>query len=80
MTWHAKETVRDFYAITDPTVAAVFLDELIADMADDTMPPEVRSLAGTLQRWREQILAWHTAQVSNGPTEAINNLISGSGR
>ncbi len=75
MTWHAKETVRDFYAITDPTVAAVFLDELIADMADDTMPPEVRSLAGTLQRWREQILAWHTAQVSNGPTEAINNLI-----
>ncbi len=75
MTWHAKETVRDLYAITDPTVAAVFLDELIADMADDTMPPEVRSLAGTLQRWREQILAWHTAKVSNGPTEAINNLI-----
>ncbi len=44
-------------------------------MNDSSMPDEVRSLAGTLQRWRAQILAWHTARVSNGPTEAINNLI-----
>ncbi len=39
------------------------------------MPVEVRSLAGTLRRWRAQIIAWHTARVSNGPTEALNNLI-----
>ena len=26
-------------------------------------------------RWREQIAAWHQAHVSNGPTEAVNNLI-----
>ena len=75
MTWHAKETIREFYAITDPDTAAVFLDELIDDMSDSSMPDEVRALAGTLRRWWAQILAWHTARVSNGPTEAINNLI-----
>jgi transposase len=26
-------------------------------------------------RWRDQIVAWHQALVSNGPTEAVNNLI-----
>ena len=75
MTWHAKETLRSLYAIVDPNAAAVFLDEFIDDMADAEMPIEVRSLAGTLRRWRNQILAWHTARVSNGPTEALNNLI-----
>ena len=75
MAWHAKETVRGLYAIDDPAAAGVYIDELIADMADDTMPVEVRSLAGTLRRWRNHIVAWHTARVTNGPTEATNNLI-----
>jgi len=26
-------------------------------------------------RWRDHIVAWHTARVTNGPTEATNNLI-----
>ena len=26
-------------------------------------------------RWQDQIAAWHRAHVSNGPTEAANNLI-----
>jgi transposase len=26
-------------------------------------------------RWRTQITAWHRARVTNGPTEAANNLI-----
>jgi transposase len=75
MTWHAKETIRSLYAIDDPDQAATFIDELIDNMADDSMPPEVRSLAGTLRRWRDHIVAWHTAHVTNGPTEATNNLI-----
>lgn len=29
----------------------------------------------TIVRWREQIAAWHRSHVSNGPTEAANNLI-----
>ena len=44
-------------------------------MGDESMPIEVRSLARTLTTWRAQILAWHDAKVSNGPTESINNLI-----
>lgn len=75
MTWHAKETVREVYRIAEPDAAAVFLDELIDEMADREMPVEVRSLAGTLRRWRDQILAWHIARVTNGPTEALTNLI-----
>jgi transposase len=35
----------------------------------------VRSLGRTLLRWLDQIVAWHHARVTNGPTEAINNLI-----
>ncbi len=75
MTWHAKETVRGLYDIDDPALAAEFIDELIDNMGDESMPDEVRSLAGTLRRWRDKILAWHTAQVTNGPTEGMNNLI-----
>ena len=75
MCWHAKETLRSLYDITDPALAATYLDELDADMEDDDMPEEVRSLSGTLSRWRDQILAWHTAFVTNGPTESMNNLI-----
>jgi hypothetical protein len=26
-------------------------------------------------RWKHQIAAWHRTHVSNGPTEAVNNLI-----
>jgi Transposase len=71
MTWHAKETVRSLYDIDDPDLACEFLDELISDMADADMPPEVRSLGRTLTRWRDHIVAWHHARVTNGPTEAI---------
>jgi transposase len=33
------------------------------------------SRARTLRRWRNEIAAWHASHVSNGPTEAVNNLI-----
>ena len=51
------------------------MDRLAADMDDPVHPVEVRSLGRTLKRWRLQIAAWHRAKVSNGPTEAMNNLI-----
>ena len=35
----------------------------------------MRSLGRTILRWRDQIVAWHQAFLSNGPTEAVNNLI-----
>jgi transposase len=34
----------------------------------------VRRHGRTIRAWRDEILAWHQAHLSNGPTEAINNL------
>ena len=73
--WHAKEIVRSIYDITDADLAGEFVDQLAGDLQDPTCPIEVRSLGRTIVRWRDQIVAWHHARVSNGPTEAINNLI-----
>lgn len=75
MTWNAKETLRGQYQVVDPGEAATYLDSFIDDAADESMPEEVRSLAKTLKKWRDLILAWHTAKVTNGPAESMNNLI-----
>ncbi len=40
-----------------------------------TMPPEIQRLGRTLQAWFDKIANFHLARVSNGPTEALNNLI-----
>lgn len=74
-TWHAKELVRSLYDHCDPDLATAMVDQLGSDLQDPSCPPEVRSLGRTLIRWRDQIAAWHQAHVSNGPTEAANNLI-----
>ena len=74
-TWHAKEVVRSIYDITDATVAEEFVCELSIDLQHDSRPLEVRSLGRTLARWFDEITNWHKAFVSNGPTEAVNNLI-----
>jgi len=73
--WHAKEAVRELYSHNDEMLAREWIDRLIIDMADSDNPVEVRSLGGTLKRWKNQIVAWHRSQVTNGPTEATNNLI-----
>jgi transposase len=74
-TWHAKEAVRGIYDHHDEPLAREWIDRLIDDMADKDNPVEVRSFSRTLRRWKEQVLAWHRKHVSNGPTEALNNLI-----
>jgi transposase len=73
--WHAKEVVRSIYQIGDPDLAAEFVGRLGADLGDDSCPPETHRLGRTLLRWKDQIVAWHRARVTNGPTEAMNNLI-----
>jgi transposase len=73
--WHAKEVVRSIYDHHDPELAAEFVERLGRDLQDESCPLEVRSLGRTLIRWRDQIAAWHQAHVTNGPTEAANNLI-----
>ncbi len=74
-TWNAKEATRGIYDITDPDLAQEYVCELAIDMQDHSNPPEVRSLGRTLARWFEEITAWHDTFVSNGPTEAVNNLM-----
>jgi transposase len=73
--WHAKEVVRSIYDHTDPELALAFTERLGHDLQDESCPTEVRSLGRTLLRWKHQIAAWHLSHVSNGPTEAANNLI-----
>lgn len=74
MAWHAKETLRGLY--DQPAADAVgYLTELVESLLDRDMPRELQQLGRTLKRWANQIVAWHSAQVSNGPTEAMNSLI-----
>lgn len=73
--WHAKEAVRFFYDLPNVEIADRYLAELAADLQDSEFPPEVRSLGRTLTRWRVEIVNWHRARASNGPAEAINNLV-----
>jgi transposase len=75
MAWHAKEVLRSVYEIADADTAAVFVAQLGVDFQDDSCPPEVRRLGRTIVRWQHQIAAWHRCHHTNGPTEAINNLV-----
>jgi transposase len=74
-TWRAKELVRGLYDHHDADLALEFVRRLGNDLQDPELPEEARSLGRTLLRWQHQIAAWHQAHVSNGPTEAVNNLI-----
>jgi transposase len=73
--WQAKEAVRELYAHGDPDLALQWVTRLGRDLQDKDYPIEARSLGRTLVRWKHQIAAWHHAHVTNGPTEAVNNLI-----
>lgn len=75
MAWHAEEVVRGLYEHHDPDLALDFVTRLGRDLQNLSCPPEVRQLRRTIVRWRTQIAAWHQAHVSNGPAEAVNNLI-----
>ena len=61
--------------IGDPDTAVEFVQRLGHDLQDESCPPEIRRLGRTITKWRSQIAAWHRSRVSNGPTEAINNLV-----
>lgn len=67
--------MRQIYDHTDVELAEAWVDEIIRGFADREMPHEVRRLGRTIGRWRDQIVAWHRSHVSNGPTEAVNNLV-----
>jgi transposase len=73
--YRAKERLRDFYRCRDPEQAAVILEELQTHCCKRAMPPEVQRLGRTIRGWFDKIVNFHLARISNGPTEALNNLI-----
>ena len=73
--WHAKETVRGIYDIDSPAVALRYTLQLADDLQDESCPPEIHKLGRTIARGTPQIANWHISKVTNGPTEALNNLI-----
>lgn len=75
MTWPAKEAISSYYEHPEPHTAGELLDRIVTEFTSEHHPVEVQALGRTLNRWRSQIAAWHQARTSNGPTEAINNLI-----
>ena len=72
---HAKETVRAIYGIDSIATALSYTLELADDLQDESCPPEINQLGRTIARWAPQITNWHISRVTNGPTEALNNLI-----
>jgi hypothetical protein len=62
-------------ARTDPRHLRLRGPSVDTHLQDESCPPEVNQLGRTILRWTDQITAWHRARVSNGPTEAVNNLI-----
>src|SRR5690606_41793069 len=73
--WHAKGMVRSIHDSDAPGLASEFVERLGHDLQDESCPPEIRQLGRTIVRWSAQIVAWHRARVTNGPTEAANNLV-----
>jgi len=73
--YRVKERLREFYRTRDPEEAKAMLRELEQHCRRSTMPPEIQKLGRTLRAWFDKIANFHLARVSNGPTEALNNLI-----
>ena len=73
--YRVKERLREFYRTRDPDAAKAMLKELETHCQRRTMPPEIQKLGRTIAAWFDKIANYHLARVSNGPTEALNNLI-----
>jgi transposase len=73
--YRIKERLRDFYRTRDPDEARAILKELKDHCLKKAMPPEVQKLGRTISKWFDKLCNYHLARVSNGPTEALNNLI-----
>ena len=73
--YRVKERLRDFYRANGSLEARQLLSELERHCLKRAMPPEIQRLGRTIRKWFDKILNYHLAKVSNGPTEALNNLV-----
>ena len=77
VTWCAYQQLIDAYAANDPQRGRTLLSTLI-DLLRGGLPDgleELATLGRTLQRRRDDVLAYFTHRASNGPTEAINGRL-----
>jgi transposase len=73
--WLARELLSEVYTAVDLAHAKRRLIVFFQHAADAEVP-ELTRLATTIDRWRDEVLAFHTTSgASNGPTEAVNLLI-----
>jgi transposase len=74
-TWIAAQELRLLYRCPDRARAEQHLYAWLTRCADSGVP-ELERLAGTIDSWRTELLAYFdTDRISNGPTEAVNLLI-----
>jgi transposase len=73
--YRVKERLRDFYRSSNLAEGRALLEELRDHCRKRAMPPEIQRLGQTIHRWFDKIANYHLAGLSNGPTEALNNLI-----
>jgi transposase len=73
--YRVKERLRDFYRLSDPREARQLLEDLVRHCLKRAMPSEIQRLGRTIRKWFDKICNYHLARVSNGPTEALNNLV-----
>ena len=73
--YRIKERLRDFYRESDRFEARQLLRDLERHCLKRAMPPEIQRLGRTIRRWFDKLCNYHLAKVSNGPTEALNNLV-----
>ena len=73
--YRVKERLRDFYRTEDPYEARLLLADLQRHCLKRAMPPEIQRLGKTIRKWFDKLCNYHLARVSNGPTEALNNLV-----
>jgi len=70
--WVARELLRRIYLSPDLFAARLELERFF-DWAAEVDVPEVTRLAGTIDRWRVEVLAYfRTGRASSGRVEAIN--------
>ena len=78
VTWLIYQQIIDTYVHPDPRAGKTLLARLI-DTLRAAVPAgldELATLGRTLQRRRDDVLAYFTHRASNGPTEAINGRLA----
>ena len=74
--YRVKERLRDFYRDERPRRGPPACSKSSQrHCLKRAMPPEIQKLGRTIRTWFDKICNYHLARMSNGPTEALNNLI-----